>query len=33
MTATTREWWQVAADDFDPVVRLRDDYLTPGALA
>lgn len=30
---TTREWWQVAAEEFDPVLRLRDDYPTPGALA
>ena len=26
-------WWQVAADDFDPVVRLRDEDPTPGHLA
>src|ERR1019366_784820 len=33
MTSPAREWWQVAAEEFDPVLRLRDDYPSPGALA
>jgi hypothetical protein len=28
-----RQWWDVVADEFDPVLRLRDDDPTPGALA
>src|ERR1039458_6474924 len=33
MTSAAREWGGVPADDFDPVVRLRDEDPTPGHLA
>ena len=33
MTSTARGWWDFAAEEFDPVQRLRDDYPTPGHLA
>jgi hypothetical protein len=31
--STARQWWDVVADAFDPVLRLRDDDPTPGHLA